>query len=172
MRSRAALAGLTMLQFAAFRVVLAHNPAVSWAVATVESERIVIEAELAGETAMALLGVEPGTAGIPPDASVLFVPLNEALLAGKLYRLSRDGKELPAVKSQVEFDGSDAFRLRVEFPRPREGQVDFRAEYLVLLSSEHRTSITVAIEDGPVLVDGQPERGNPVVSVALPPRSN
>lgn len=131
-----------------------------------------IEAELAGETAMALLGVEPGTAGIPADAFGLYETLKAALQAAMRYRLIVDEDELRAVKSGVEFDGADAFHLRLEFLRPPRGTIEFRARFLELVPRNHRTSLTVVRGDDTVLGGGELEREDSVVCVELSARSD
>jgi len=121
--------------------VFGHNPITSWAVARLHADRLVLEVEMASESAWAFLG-EP--ANVPPNVASMLPRLKAQ--AASSYRVYAGDVQLTALTSDVELREEDAVVLILVYPRPSSGPLRFEAAYLKRLPADHRTTLTLKDE--------------------------
>ncbi|MBV8857471.1 MAG: HupE/UreJ family protein [Acidobacteria bacterium] len=127
-----------LLAACAGRVVLAHNPMTSWAVARLHADRVELEVELSAESAWTLLG---GSKDLAPDVGAELPKLKE--LAPSLYEVSAGGARLAPVSAEAELREEDGVGFLLVYPRPAGAPLRFDAAFLRRLPADHRTALTL-----------------------------
>ena len=129
----------------------AHDPMSSWATLQPTPDAVIVEADMAVEAAMALLGVPMGSAPAPADASTLVAPLTAQVQAGNLYRLmAGTGAPLRLQAVDVEMREDDGVAFLLEFAPLAVAELTVEAPFLHLLAAEHKSALTLLAPDGRV----------------------
>lgn len=126
--------------------VLAHNPMTSWAVASLQTDRVELEVDMSAESAWTLLG---GSQDSAPDVGGELPKLK--VLGSSLYKVSAGGAELSPNSAEVELREEDGVGFLLVYPRPAGAPLRFEAAFLRSLTADHRTALTLKDTDGKVL---------------------